>query len=214
MTENEPRLRLEAGGVSKSYGAVKALDDVQFQLRAGEGMAPLGENGAGKSTIVKVISGLVSPDAGEISIDGEVTDIHSSAKAQQAGIAVVQQEYSSVPTMTVAENLVLGKADSGVFWPRRRLAREARDLLELVGLASWIPARSWATSRSLRCSCWRSPGCWPGTRASSSSTNPPRRSRTPRSSASPTWPAIPRAAASASSTCRTVCRRSSRSPPG
>jgi len=139
MTENEPRLRLEAVGVSKSYGAVKALDDVQFQLRAGEVMALLGENGAGKSTIVKVISGLVSPDAGHISVDGEITDIHSSAKAQQAGIAVVQQEYSSVPTMTVAENLVLGKASSGVFWPRRRLAREARDLLELVGLGQLDP---------------------------------------------------------------------------
>jgi ribose transport system ATP-binding protein len=141
MTDhNGTVLRLEAVGVSKSYGAVKALDDVGFEVRQGEVMALLGENGAGKSTIVKVISGLVSPDAGRILIDGEVTDITSSARAQQSGIAVVQQEYSSVPTMSVAENLALGTVDSGAIWTRRRLADDARKLLELVGLGRLDPS--------------------------------------------------------------------------
>ncbi len=141
MTDhNENVLRLEAVGISKSYGAVKALDDVRFEVREGEVMALLGENGAGKSTIVKVISGLVSPDSGRIHLDGEATDLTSSARAQQAGIAVVQQEYSSVPTMSIAENLALGKVDSGAIWTRRRLAADARRLLELVGLGSLDPS--------------------------------------------------------------------------
>jgi ribose transport system ATP-binding protein len=141
MTDhNEKQLRLEAVGISKSYGAVTALEDVRFEVRPGEVMALLGENGAGKSTIVKVISGLVSPDAGRILLDGVATDLTSSARAQQAGIAVVQQEYSSVPTMSIAENLALGKVDSGAIWTRRRLAADARTLLDLVGLGGLDPS--------------------------------------------------------------------------
>jgi ABC-type sugar transport system ATPase subunit len=125
--------------VSKRYGAVQALDDVAFDLRAGEVMALLGENGAGKSTLVKVLSGLVQPDSGEIRIDGDVTDLGSSQRSQAAGVAVVQQEYSSVPALTVAENLRLGRSGAGFWWTRRKLRHEAEALLQQVGLAHVDP---------------------------------------------------------------------------
>jgi ABC-type sugar transport system ATPase subunit len=141
MNENEPSVRLSAKGVSKTYGAVRALDSVDFELRKGEVMALLGENGAGKSTIVKVLSGLIAPDAGTITIDGEESDISTSFKAQAAGIAVVQQEYSSVGTMSVAENLVLGKRSSPWVWRKKRLNDEAREQLKIVGLGDLDPNR-------------------------------------------------------------------------
>lgn len=132
-------LRLLVSGASKTYGAVRALRDVTFELRPGEVMALLGENGAGKSTIVKVISGLVKPDSGVIEIDGERVDISSSQLSQRAGIAVVQQEFSTVGTMTVAENLVLGQSGAPKWWSRRRLAESARELLTRVGLDDLDP---------------------------------------------------------------------------
>ena len=131
---DQQSLRLHIRGVSKSYGAVKALKSVELCLKPGEVMALLGENGAGKSTVVKVISGLVKPDAGKIEIDGYPVDLSSTAKAQAAGVAVVQQEYSSVPTMTVAENLALGNHNSGRYWGKKGLNRKAIPLLKEVGL--------------------------------------------------------------------------------
>ena len=126
--------RLSVRRLSKRYGNVQALAEVDFELRAGEVMALLGENGAGKSTLVKVLSGLVQPDAGTIEVDGSAADLFPSARSQAAGVAVVHQEYSSVPTMTVAENLVLGQAGvSALWWPGRLNAR-ARKLLRSVGL--------------------------------------------------------------------------------
>lgn len=132
--------RLSARGLSKRYGAVQALADVAFEIGAGEIVALLGENGAGKSTLVKVLSGLIIPDEGEILIDGEPVDLSSSAKSQGAGIAVVQQEYSTVAALSVAENLVLGRADAPFIWAGRKLRQEARRLLQEVGLAHIDPA--------------------------------------------------------------------------
>jgi ribose transport system ATP-binding protein len=132
--ERSDALRLEMDGVSKHYGAVKALTDVHFDLRPGEVMALLGENGAGKSTLVKILSGLISQDDGEIRIDGHPVDLHTSQKSQSAGVAVVQQEYSSVRPMSVAENLRLGQTSAGFVWWPPRMRRESRELLDNVGL--------------------------------------------------------------------------------
>lgn len=139
--KNQVPLRLRATGISKSYGAVSALADVNFELRAGEVMALLGENGAGKSTIVKVISGLIAPDHGEITIDGEVAHIASVRASQEAGIAVVQQEFSTVGTMSVAENLVLGQSDAPGWWNPRLLIEQAKPILARVGLEDIDPRR-------------------------------------------------------------------------
>lgn len=137
--EDQRTTRLSVRGVTKTYGTFTALNDISFELRAGEIMALLGENGAGKSTLVKILSGLVTPDEGDIVIDGETVQLPSVAASQAAGIAVVQQEYSTVATMSVADNLFLGQ--SSVPWVRRprRLAREAREILSRVGLEHLDP---------------------------------------------------------------------------
>ncbi len=97
-------------------------------------MALLGENGAGKSTLVKILAGLVTPDHGKIVVDGDPVPLGSTRRAQQARIAVVQQEFSAVPSLTVAENLLLGRADAGLWWTRRRMAARLGGLLAQVGL--------------------------------------------------------------------------------
>jgi ABC-type sugar transport system ATPase subunit len=131
--------RLEATGISKSYGAISALTGVEIALRPGEVMALLGENGAGKSTIVKIISGLIVPDEGTIRIDGEEVQIHSVNASQAAGIAVVQQEFSTVGTLSVAENLALGQRGAPWWWSPRRLNVAAKSILARVGLEGLDP---------------------------------------------------------------------------
>ncbi|MCW2763810.1 MAG: transporter ATP-binding protein [Marmoricola sp.] len=132
--------KLQAHSITKRYGAVHALGDVDFQIAEGEVVALLGENGAGKSTFVKVLSGLVHPDAGSISIDGMPADISSSAKSQAARIAVVQQEYSTIGTLSVAENLMLGRSKTPFFWGRKWLRSEAERVLKEVGLQGIDPS--------------------------------------------------------------------------
>ncbi|MDQ0393332.1 sugar ABC transporter ATP-binding protein [Labrys monachus] len=98
---------LSIRSLSKAYGPVRALSDVQFDLRAGEIHALAGENGAGKSTLMKIISGIVTPDEGEIRIDGELVVLDSAAKALSLGIGLVHQEIVLCPDVTVAENILM-----------------------------------------------------------------------------------------------------------
>lgn len=100
--------RLEVRGVTKTYGAVRALSEVSFDLLPGEVHALLGHNGAGKSTMVKVLAGLVQPDDGEVLINGKVVTPRNPRQAQALGVALVDQELSLVPTLSVQENLLLG----------------------------------------------------------------------------------------------------------
>jgi ribose transport system ATP-binding protein len=132
--------RLEATGISKSYGAVSALIDAHITLKPGEVLALLGENGAGKSTIVKIICGLISHDAGTIKIDGHEVELHTVSASQAAGIAVVHQEFSTVGNLTVAENLVLGQREAPWWWGPRKLNSSARDILARVGLEDLDPS--------------------------------------------------------------------------
>jgi rhamnose transport system ATP-binding protein len=96
-------------GVSKSFGAVAALRDVRLELRAGEAHALVGENGAGKSTLVKILAGAHAPDAGTITLDGEPLRLGGPADARDAGIAVIYQEPTLFPDLTVAENIFIGR---------------------------------------------------------------------------------------------------------
>jgi ABC-type sugar transport system ATPase subunit len=138
---NQPVIpRLQATGISKSYGAIRALDDAQVSLNPGEVMALLGENGAGKSTFVKILSGLIVPDTGTITIDGVDVQLNSMNSSQAAGIAVVQQEFSTVATLTVAENLVLGQRGAPWWWGPRRLNAAAKKILGRVGLDDLDPS--------------------------------------------------------------------------
>jgi ribose transport system ATP-binding protein len=131
---------LKATGISRRFGAIQALRAVDFELRGGEVMALLGENGAGKSTLVKILAGLFAPDAGTITIDGEERDLTTPARSLSAGIAVVQQELSLVPSLSTAENVFLGGRRFTGPWTRGRLVRSARPFLERVGLTELDPA--------------------------------------------------------------------------
>lgn len=128
----EALLRLE--GVSKRYGATLALNGVHFDLRAGEVHALMGENGAGKSTLMKILAGNVERDAGKIIMDGQEIEIRSPRDAAAHGIAIIHQELNTVPEMTVAENLALGKEPHTRFGllDRRRMLADAREKLGRV----------------------------------------------------------------------------------
>lgn len=113
--ETTPVLALE--GVSKSFGAVRALRGVSLRLYAGEAHALAGENGAGKSTLIKTLAGVYRPDAGAVLLDGEPVDFHGPAGARDAGVAVIYQEPTLFPDLSVAENIFVGRQ------PRRSLGR-------------------------------------------------------------------------------------------
>ncbi|GIG91473.1 sugar ABC transporter ATP-binding protein [Plantactinospora endophytica] len=101
--------RLALSGVRKSFGAVHALADVRLELRAGEVHALVGENGAGKSTLVKILAGVHAPDAGELTMDGAPLVLTGPADARAAGIAVIYQEPTLFPDLSVAENIFMGR---------------------------------------------------------------------------------------------------------
>ena len=117
---------LEAKGLSKAYGRVTVLDDVDVAFRGGEIHALLGENGAGKSTLVKILAGVTAPTKGEV-----LGPAHASHD-----VAMVFQELSVIPQLSVLDNLVLADRSKGVFVPYRRLSRRAREVLTLAGLQS------------------------------------------------------------------------------
>ena len=94
---------------AKSFGAVRAVVDGSAELYAGEAHALLGENGAGKSTVVKMLAGVYQPDEGELLIDGRPIVLHSPAAARDSGIAVIYQEPTLFPDLTVAENIFMGR---------------------------------------------------------------------------------------------------------
>ncbi|MGH9287847.1 MAG: ABC transporter ATP-binding protein [Acidimicrobiales bacterium] len=100
---------LEAKGITKRFPGVLANDDVDFDLRRGEVHCVLGENGAGKTTLMNVIFGLYQPDAGELRLDGERVEFHSSADAIARRIGMVHQHFQLVQVFTVAENVILGE---------------------------------------------------------------------------------------------------------
>lgn len=127
---------LEAVGISKRFGATQALDDVSFDLRAGEVHALMGENGAGKSTLMKIISGDYSPDSGKIFINGKPADIASPRDAMSAGIGIIHQELNTLPELSVAENLAVGKEPVNALGilDRRKMLADAKEKLANVGV--------------------------------------------------------------------------------
>lgn len=100
---------LQADGLVKRYGGVRALDEVSIALRGGEVVGVLGENGAGKSTLVRVLSGAILPDAGTIRVMGEDVRLKSPADARRVGIETVHQELSLADLLSVSENLFLNR---------------------------------------------------------------------------------------------------------
>src|SRR3954471_7311060 len=118
----EPILALR--GVIKRFGGATALDGVDFELLPGEIHGLVGENGAGKSTLMKILSGVHSPDEGQITLKGEVVRFSSPADAKARGIGMIYQELTVMPSLTVAENVFLGRQPTTRFgtvdWGRMR----------------------------------------------------------------------------------------------
>ena len=134
----EDGIVLTMRGICKTFPGVRALDHVDFTLRKGEIHALMGENGVGKSTLIKVLTGVYPMDEGEIHLDGisGTVSIHSPQDAQNVGISTVYQEITLCPSLTVAENMFIGRTkDKLVHW--KEYERRAADLLDNLG----IPAR-------------------------------------------------------------------------
>ena len=127
---------LDATGVHKRYGGVHALRGVNLEIRAGEAHALCGENGAGKSTLINVLAGAVRRDEGRVVLAGREVDFRTPSESQAAGIAVIHQELATLPALSVAENLFMGRLPTrGAFLDRGSMHERARALLADVGLA-------------------------------------------------------------------------------
>ncbi|MEO1948932.1 sugar ABC transporter ATP-binding protein, partial [Thioclava sp.] len=126
---------LELDGIAKRFGPVRALENVAFNLRAGEIHALAGENGAGKSTTMKIVDGILQPDAGEIRIDGEPRRIRSPLEAQALGIGFVHQEIALCPDVSVAENIFMAAtaASRSPLMNYAALERKAQVVLAQLG---------------------------------------------------------------------------------
>jgi ribose transport system ATP-binding protein len=121
-------------GISKSFGPVRVLDGVDFEVAGGEIHAIMGENGAGKSTLMKILSGAYSADSGHILIDGKTVTIRSTREAEALGIAIIHQELNMIPQLSVMDNLFLGREPNhfGVI-ESRRMHGESASWLGKVG---------------------------------------------------------------------------------
>ena len=114
------RIVIEARGISKHFGATKALSEASVAVRSGSVHALVGENGAGKSTLGKILAGVLAPDGGELFVNGEPVTLRSPREALEHGIAAIGQEPSVVPQLSVAENVFLGAEPKKLGIVRRR----------------------------------------------------------------------------------------------
>ena len=141
---------IEAKNIVKSFGGVRAVDNVSVSVMPGEIHAVVGENGAGKSTLMRILAGVESPDSGSVEINGMA--IENSAKASiDAGISLVHQELSLIPEMTVAENIMLGSFPTAGGWTKTRdMKKIAADTLKEIGVEVDLDERISRLSVALR----------------------------------------------------------------
>jgi ABC-type sugar transport system ATPase subunit len=131
--DGQPLLR--AQGISKAFGHVQALNNVDFELYPAEVVALIGDNGAGKSTLVKILSGVYRKDAGQIYFQGQPVEFHTPTDAERiAGISTVYQDLALVDVRNVAENIFLNMEPTsfGIFINFRRLYADARRVIQLL----------------------------------------------------------------------------------
>ncbi len=134
---NEDQTVLRMTGISKSFPGVKALQNVSLEVKKGQVHALLGENGAGKSTLLKILAGAYTKDEGIIEIDGQEVENLTPKKAQELGISIIYQEFSSLPYLSVAENIFLGRLPrkgSGHLIDWKLCYEKSTELLQQVGL--------------------------------------------------------------------------------
>lgn len=126
---------LELRGIAKSFGHVVALNDVDLTADRGQILAVVGDNGAGKSSLIRVISGVYRPDRGEILVDDESRQFASPAAAREAGVATVFQDLALVEVLDVSANMFLGQFPKrGLFVDRRGMDRDSRAFLDELGV--------------------------------------------------------------------------------
>jgi simple sugar transport system ATP-binding protein len=116
---------LEVRNVSKSFGAIHAVNDISWSIEPGEVVGLMGDNGAGKSTLVKLIAGNFPPTDGEVLVDGEVCHFHKPIQARAKGIEVVYQDLALADNLTAAQNVFLGREQNKGIWPFRVLNKQA-----------------------------------------------------------------------------------------
>jgi general nucleoside transport system ATP-binding protein len=141
-----PPLAVEARGIVKTFPGVLANDHVDFDLRPGEVHALLGENGAGKSTLMNILAGLYQPDEGGVFIDGSPVTFKSPRDAIAAGLGMVHQHFTLVPSQTVTENILLGLDRPRFFLNERQSETEVAELAERFGMRVDPRARIWQLS--------------------------------------------------------------------
>ena len=136
MSTDNPLLRVE--GLSKSYGSVRALNDVSFEAASGTILGLIGDNGAGKSTLLKILNGYVQPDAGEVFIHGDRAALTSPEAAREAGVAMTYEEFALVDGAPVWENFFMGRERTGSLGPvttikPARMRAEVEEVLSEYG---------------------------------------------------------------------------------
>ena len=144
-------------GIAKAFGAVRALNGVDFSVDGGECVGLIGHNGAGKSTLMQVVAGTTRPDSGRIVVDGQQQQGYSARRAHRLGIRCVFQELSLCPNLTVAENTkIVHPALRGLRWRRRCAALIAEKLDEIFPAMASAPLTRYRVCRSVGVRCWKS----------------------------------------------------------
>jgi ribose transport system ATP-binding protein len=131
--------RLQLSRISKRFGNNLVLKDISLELRGGGILGLVGQNGAGKSTLVKILAGLYPDYRGTVTIDGRQVHLQNPRQARAEGIAVIYQEFSLVPEMTVAENLLLGREPGNWHYSAKKVEERAEHVLESVGIQIGVP---------------------------------------------------------------------------
>lgn len=128
--------RVELRNISKSFGGIAALKAVTLKVLPGEIHALVGENGAGKSTLMKILSGAYTKDSGQIFIDGTEVNIKNTHDSKKLGIGIIYQEFSIVPELSVAENVLLNQLGTTGFWLRwGKMKKKAENLINSIGFS-------------------------------------------------------------------------------
>lgn len=126
---------IQVNGLNKSFSGIKALDNIQFDLYPGEVHALMGENGAGKSTFMKILIGLLLPDSGTINFDGEPIENMDVHKMLQKGISMIHQEILMIPELTIAQNIFLGREIKLGYWvDEQQINKRSQEILNFIGL--------------------------------------------------------------------------------
>ncbi|RXK87957.1 ABC transporter ATP-binding protein [Chlorobaculum sp. 24CR] len=125
---------VKLSGITKTFGNLKANDNVSLSIASASIHALVGENGAGKSTLSNIIYGLLHPDSGMMEVDGKAVKFKSARQAIEAGVGMVHQHFMLAPTLTVTENIILGKEESRFSLPTRRIGKEIGRLATQHGL--------------------------------------------------------------------------------